>query len=205
MKENPGVRQRLLQAALNRFLHDDYHQVSTREIAAQAQANVSMIRYYFGSKRGLYEEMLREQLTPLLDVLDGSLLSGTDGFASYFKLYYDTMSSKPEFPRLILKVLALNHGPGRHFIQQLLERGRLRGARQVEALKRSGKLASDVDADILRLAFVSLAMTPILLKDIFEEQMEIVMDDEFTARLAQFNGMLFAAGLAPQAEEGGAP
>lgn len=203
MKDSTGVRERLLQAALSCFLQDDYHQVSTRQIAAEAQVNVSMIRYYFGSKHGLYEEMLREQLNPMLEVLDGPLLSGTEGFSAYFRLYYDTMLTRPEFPRLILKVLALNHAPGRRFIQQLLERGRLRGARRVEDLKRSGKLASDVDADILRLAFVSLAMTPMLLKDIFEEQMEIAMDEAFLARLAQFNGLLFSAGLAPQADEEG--
>ena len=133
MKDSTGVRERLLQAALNCFLQDDYHQVSTRQIAAEAQVNVSMIRYYFGSKHGLYEEMLREQLNPMLEVLDGPLLSGTEGFSAYFRLYYDTMLARPEFPRLILKVLALNHAPGRRFIQQLLERGRLRGARRNRA------------------------------------------------------------------------
>jgi len=34
------------------LLADDYHQVSTRRIAELAQVNVSMIRYYFGSKEG---------------------------------------------------------------------------------------------------------------------------------------------------------
>jgi len=32
-----------------------------------------MIRYYFGSKEGLYEEMIRDTLGPPLDVLDGRL------------------------------------------------------------------------------------------------------------------------------------
>ncbi len=191
----PSVRARLLQAALDCFLADDYHRVTTRLIAERAGANVSMIRYYFGSKEGLYEEMIRETLSPLLDVLDSALLRTPAGFGDYLKLYYDTMSARPEFPRLILKVLALNQGPGRRFIQQLLERGRTRGARRVEALKRDGAMAVQIDPDLLRMAFVSLAMTPILLKDIFEEQMERPMDDAFLAALAAFNGRLFAAGL----------
>jgi AcrR family transcriptional regulator len=58
------VRERLLQAAKACFLADDYHAVSTRRIAEAAQANVSMIRYYFGSKEGLYEEMIRANLLP---------------------------------------------------------------------------------------------------------------------------------------------
>lgn len=193
------LRSRLIKAALHCFLADDYHNVTTRRIAESADANVSMIRYYFGSKEGLYEEMIRETLSPLLDVLDGPLLTSTAGFAEFLGLYYRTMSARPEFPKLILKVLALHHGPGRRFIQQLLERGRTRGARKVAEMKAQGQVEAGVDPDILRLAFVSLAMTPMLLKDIFEEQMERPMDAVFLESLAKFNGHLFSAGLAPVA------
>ena len=160
------VRERLLDAAKACFLADDYHAVSTRRIADLAQANVSMIRYYFGSKEGLYEEMIRHTLGPLLDVLDGEMLTTLEGFTEYMRLYYRTMLATPEFPKLILKVLALRSGPGRRFIQQLLERGRTRGARRLDALKQSGLAPADIDPDVLRLSFVSLAMTPMLLKDI---------------------------------------
>jgi AcrR family transcriptional regulator len=190
-----SIRKRLVQAALDCFLADDYHRVTTRLIAERAGANASMIRYYFGNKQGLYEEMIRETLNPMLAVLDGPMLASVTGFADFFRLYYDTMTAKPEFPKLILKVLALNQGPGRRFIQQLLERGRTRGAKKVSDLKSQGQIASDIDPDILRLAFVSLAMTPILLKDIFEEQISHPMDGEFLDRLAAFNGHLFSAGL----------
>lgn len=190
------VRARLVKAALDCFLADEYHRVTTRRIAEKAGANVSMIRYYFGGKEGLFEEMIRETLSPLLDVLDGPMLASDRGFTDFLRLYYDTMAAQPAFPKLILKVLALNHGPGRRFVQQLLERGRTRGARKVVELVAEGRIAPDVDPDILRLAFVSLAMTPMLLKDIFEDQMGRPMDAAFLERVAAFNGRLFAAGLA---------
>lgn len=189
------VRGRLIKAALDCFLADDYHRVTTRLIAETARVNVSMIRYYFGSKEGLYEEMIRETLNPLLEVLDGPMLDSGGGLADFLRLYYDSMTAHPEFPKLILKVLALKQGPGRRFIQQLLERGRTRGARKVSELKAKGQVAGDMDADILRLSFVSLAMMPMLLKDIFEEQMERPMNDAFLNKLATFNGQLFSAGL----------
>jgi AcrR family transcriptional regulator len=196
----PGtVRSRLLEAAKSSFLADDYQQVSTRHIAELAGANVSMIHYYFGSKEGLYEEMIRETLSPLLEVLDGALLSSLDGFGAYLRLYYDAMLKTPEFPKLILKVLALNQGPGRRFILQLLERGRTRGAERLEELKAAGQISAELDADIFRMAFVSLAMTPMLLKTLFEEQMDRPMDVAFLDRLARFNGRLIAAGLASRA------
>lgn len=195
------VRERLLKAALDCFLSDEYHKVTTRLIAKMADANISMIRYYFGSKEGLYEEMIRDTMKPLLDVLDGQSLMSVNGFKDFLWLYYETMSKRPEFPKLILKVLALNQGPGRRFIQQLLERGRTRGARKVEDLKAAGQIASSLDPDIVRMAFVSLAMMPMLLKDIFEEQMDRTMDAAFLDKLAAFNGHLFSAGLAPTSPE----
>jgi AcrR family transcriptional regulator len=198
MDDSVSARERLLKAALDSFLSDDYHRVTTRLIAEKADVNISMIRYYFGNKEGLYEEMIRETLGPLLDVLDGQMLTSVDGFKDFFMLYYDTMSRNPEFPKLILKVLALNQGPGRRFIQQLLERGKLRGARKVDDLKFAGQVASSLDPDIIRMAFVSLAMTPMLLKGVFESQMDRAMDEDFLKKLAQFNGHLFSAGLSPQ-------
>lgn len=102
--------------------------------------------------------MIRETPQPLLAVLDGALLNTADGFKAFFKLYCDTMGPQPAFPRLILKVLALNQGPGRRFIQQLLERGRTRGARKVAELKGAGQLDPALDPDMVRIAFVSLLL-----------------------------------------------
>jgi AcrR family transcriptional regulator len=201
--DNSGnsIRERLLKAALDCFLADDYHKVSTRKIAEQADANISMIRYYFGNKEGMYEEMIRETLDPMLSALDDEKFKSADGFTDFLRLYYETMSIKPEFPRLILKVLALNQGPGRRFIQQLLERGRTRGARNVEQMKANGQIAPSVDPDVLRMTFVSMALTPILLKDIFEEQMGKEMDTEFLNSFASFNGNLLSAGLKVATQE----
>jgi AcrR family transcriptional regulator len=192
-----SVPERLIQAATDCFLNDDYHKVSTRQIAAAAGTNISMIRYYFGNKEGLYEEMIRQTLQPLLDVLDGPLLSSSEGFGAYFQLYYHTMRENPRFPALILKVLALNQGPGKRFIHQLLERGRSRAHKKVSELQEAGLVDPDLDPDIVRIAFVSLAMMPMLLKDVFEEQLGKAMGPEFLDALAAFDGRLFSAGLVP--------
>ncbi|MEW8624902.1 MAG: TetR/AcrR family transcriptional regulator [Candidatus Thiodiazotropha sp.] len=191
------VRQRLIDAASQHFLNDDYHRVTTRQIAAVADVNVSMIRYYFGNKEGLYEEMIRTTLQPLIDVLESSLLSSTDDFTDYFHIYYRTMRDNPRFPALVLKILALNQGPGKRFIHQLLERGRQRGQEKIELLKKRGLIGVEIDPDAVRIAFVSLAMMPMLLKPVLEEQMEKQMDETFFRKLASLNGQLFRNGLLP--------
>ncbi len=194
------VAQRLIDAAQKCFLNDEYHKVTTRQIAAAADTTISMIRYYFGSKEGLYEEMIRQTLQPLLEAFDSSLLSSVGGFSDFFRIYYRTMLDNPRFPALILKVLALNQGPGKRFIYQLLERGRESGRDKVNALQQSGQMDTAIDPDILRISFVSLAMMPILLKDIFSQQLEREIDMEFFEMLAEFNGRLFAAVLAQEKE-----
>jgi AcrR family transcriptional regulator len=199
VNEQP-VQQRLIQAALDCFLGDEYHKVTTRQIATAADTSIAMIRYYFGSKEGLYEEMIRQTLQPLLDVLESSLLSSTGGFADYFSLYYRTMQQNPRFPALILKVLALNQGPGKRFIYQLLERGRSSARERIEMLKEHGKVEKRIDPDMVRIAFVSLAMMPILLKEVFEKQLDLPMDEAFLQQLAALNGRLFAAGLSPDTD-----
>jgi AcrR family transcriptional regulator len=199
VNEQP-VQQRLIQAALDCFLGDEYHKVTTRQIATAADTSIAMIRYYFGSKEGLYEEMIRQTLQPLLDVLESSLLSSTGGFADYFSLYYRTMQQNPRFPALILKVLALNQGPGKRFIYQLLERGRSSARERIEMLKEHGKVEKRIDPDMVRIAFVSLAMMPILLKEVFEKQLDLPMDEAFLQQLAALNGRFFAAGLSPDTD-----
>ncbi|HPY39572.1 MAG TPA: hypothetical protein PLM98_03550, partial [Thiolinea sp.] len=75
--------------------------------------------------------------------------------------------------------------------------GRTRGSRKVEEFKASGQVDTQIDPDMVRMAFVSLAMTPMLLKDIFEQQLGRSMDEDFLQQLAQFNGQLLAQGLLP--------
>ncbi|MDC8771360.1 TetR/AcrR family transcriptional regulator [Roseateles albus] len=197
-----SVPERLLLAAKQFFLSDEYHQVSTRRIAEAAKVNTAMIRYYFGNKEGLYEEMIRAALTPILDALDSDTLTTRQGYIDYLRTYYRTMSATPELPKLMFKVVALSEGPGRRFVQQLLERGQKRGARRLDEMQQSGLQQAGLDPDLLRLAFTSLAMMPMLLRENFEAQMERPMDEAFLDRLAEFNGQMFALALTSAVTQG---
>lgn len=194
---NERTPELLINAALKCFLSDEYHKVTTRQIASQAGVNASMIRYYFGNKEGLFEDMIRQTLTPLIDAMSNPEMGEMEGFKGFFKLYYDTMSKNPKFPVLILKIMALNQGPGKNVLRQLFERGKSTGTNTVSTLKNKHKIDSTIDFDVLRISFVSLAMMPMLVKNIFEENIEKEMDAEFLDKLAMFNGQLMMKGLAP--------
>jgi TetR/AcrR family transcriptional regulator len=57
-----ATRERLLAAALTLFAQKGFAATSTRELAAAADCNISMIAHYFGSKEGLLRELIREQM-----------------------------------------------------------------------------------------------------------------------------------------------
>ena len=73
-KQGPGrpsqpseARQQLLNAGLKLFTEQGYKPVSTRMIAREAGVDAAMIRYYFGSKIGLFETIIRETFTSIID------------------------------------------------------------------------------------------------------------------------------------------
>lgn len=50
-------RERLLKAAAAVFAKDGFEKASVRSICLKAKANVAAVKYYFGSKEGLYREV----------------------------------------------------------------------------------------------------------------------------------------------------
>lgn len=63
------TRQRLLDAAQDLFTSRGFEATGTREIAAQAGCNLSLIKYYFGSKEGLLREVLSHYIASVGDRL----------------------------------------------------------------------------------------------------------------------------------------
>ncbi len=68
------ARERIRQAARERFLADGYHAASLRAIAQQANVDVALLSYHFGSKRELFAAALALPVNPAAIVhaeLDG--------------------------------------------------------------------------------------------------------------------------------------
>lgn len=57
-KPTPGLRDRILKAAEARFSRKGYHAVSVREIAKAARTSMSNLYTNFGTKEGIFRELL---------------------------------------------------------------------------------------------------------------------------------------------------
>jgi len=60
--EKPDKRSSILSAAEILFSELGYEGTSTRQIAKEAGANMSMINYYFGSKEGVFLEIMNKRI-----------------------------------------------------------------------------------------------------------------------------------------------
>ncbi|HJV36470.1 TetR/AcrR family transcriptional regulator [Geomonas sp.] len=65
-----NCRAQLIAAATPLFARRGVNGVSTRELARAAGVNSSMISYHFGGKEGLYEAVLREVFSGMLEVAE---------------------------------------------------------------------------------------------------------------------------------------
>lgn len=83
--ELSDCRRSLIAAATPLFASKGLNGVSVRELARAGGANVAMISYYFGGKAGLYEAVVREVFSGLLQI--AKVAESDQAPAEKFKAY----------------------------------------------------------------------------------------------------------------------
>jgi AcrR family transcriptional regulator len=83
--EEKDCRAQLIAAATPLFAMKGLNGVSVREVVKAGGTNLAMVSYYFGSKYGLYEAVLQEVFSDLLEIaeLAGTDLSPSENFKAY--------------------------------------------------------------------------------------------------------------------------
>ena len=62
--------EKILQAATTLFAMNNFNAVSIKQIATSSGCNSALISYYFGGKKNLYQEVLNNQATILLTLIE---------------------------------------------------------------------------------------------------------------------------------------
>lgn len=114
------MESQLMTAALTVFGDKGYDGASLSQIAEHADADIALIRYYFGSKQDLWhkalsqlsEELGREGLRTLADAADQSATQQLVAAISWFL----TMSAEKPFVSRIIVSEGNDTGPRGHFI-----------------------------------------------------------------------------------------
>ncbi|MBZ6072408.1 TetR/AcrR family transcriptional regulator [Aeromonas schubertii] len=207
MQSTPGrpkgesdARIRLIQAALNLFSRQDYRQVSTRALAREAGVDAALIRYYFGSKGGLFEQMVRETLSPVLQRLRQlPREESPSDLAGFMALYYDIMLPHPGLPRLVVRVLQETPGGEAHrgmlsVFDEIIEHSRLGFDRLL-----GSRLENGTDPELARLSLVSLMVFPLIAPPVLMARFGLSLTPEGMRPLIEHNTRLLTEGLCPPA------
>ncbi|ELO1779006.1 TetR/AcrR family transcriptional regulator [Vibrio fluvialis] len=192
------VRELLLQHAKELFTVMDYDKVSTRLIAQKAQVDIGMIRYYFGSKGGLFETMLRDTLAPMKEQIDHLLAdSNHQNLTEVMRTYYREMIKVPHFPRLIMQVMQM---PPSELQRQLIEKVILDVTKPVQdmmfqKLIQRSVVRPDVDPQLCRVSYISLMVFPFIAPRALLAVHGIELNEEFLDRLIEHNIRLMEQGF----------
>ncbi|MDO8910170.1 MAG: TetR/AcrR family transcriptional regulator [Pseudohongiella sp.] len=217
MSANPGrprgesnARQLLIEAAHRLFTAHSYESVSTRSLAAAAGVDAALIRYYFGSKAGLFEQMLRETLAPVLAGLrenshghtadqqpDHSNCRIPERLESLMLTYYRIMAPNPGLARLIQRVLHTEKNtPSYQIVNRVFDDIHTLSRLWIQKmLVDAGHLRPDVDPMMARLSLVSLMVFPLLAPPIFMENSGISLKPGDVERLVKHNVALLQRAL----------
>ncbi|HET7757108.1 MAG TPA: TetR/AcrR family transcriptional regulator [Steroidobacteraceae bacterium] len=198
-----NVRERLLEAARELFLRYGYRGVSSRQIGAAAGVNFAMIRYYFGGKPGLYREILQGALDPqLARLLAGEGDGEAPGLAQLLANVAQLWAANPWIAGFVVREVLTPGGPMRTmFLRDFPGRLVPLLERRLAADIAGGRLRGTLDAKLLVLSVLSLAIFPFLAYPLTSRLFGVRNDAEFLERFLEHTRQLLAHGVTA----GGAP
>ncbi|MCY9877003.1 TetR family transcriptional regulator [Vibrio natriegens] len=192
------ARQKLIDHARELFTVMAYDKVSTRMIANKADVNVAMIRYYFGSKEGLFETMLRETLKPMKKQMELMVKeSSQKNFLDIMRTYYHEMFKAPQFPRLIFQVMHMSSSDAQRKLLEKVFTDISQPMQRVmfDRLIENNILKPDVDPKLCKVSFISLMVFPFIAPQSLLAIHGIDLSEEFLNQLLEHNINLMTNGM----------
>lgn len=192
-----STRELLLSAALTTFSQKPYDQVSTREIARAAEVDAAMIRYYFGSKAGLFESVVRESVEPMIHILrqtnnDNTSISPQD----FIKTYYQTIGSKPGLPKLIFQTLHQeSQSTAVIAIKLLFEELVLNVKKWLNSYLETAQTRTDIAPDLIYISTIGCVVFPLIAPPFIQEKLGVDLSENGLQRLAAHNSSFILNGL----------
>ncbi len=169
-----------------------------------ANANVAMIRYYFGGKPGLYKEVCSGVTQPLranIDAMGEGAVAPE--LAPLLGAAMRMWAKNPWLPGLIIREVLSPDGPLRAmFVREFPERLVPMVEKLVRAGIERGQLRADLDPKLTVLSMISLGLFPFLALPVTSKVFGVRPEEEFLQRLIQHTSDVLARGIrVPAAKE----
>ncbi|MDQ0636704.1 AcrR family transcriptional regulator [Pedobacter sp. W3I1] len=112
--EKVDKRQAILEAAEKLFCETGYEGTSTRQIAKESGANMAMINYYFGSKEGVFVEIMNERIAGFasqLKIINEDKISALEKLHRVIEGYVNRILNNTAFHKMMHRELSLTQRP----------------------------------------------------------------------------------------------
>jgi TetR/AcrR family transcriptional regulator len=170
--DQANLRERLLDAAVERFTATSIAATSLRSIAVAAGVTPAMVHYYFGSKEKLLEAFITERILPEIATLAASVrAAGEDPRAlitAFVHGLHTAVVHCPWLPALWLREVIGDHGALREMLfEHIAERVPRVLVQRFAALQKEGAVSADLDPRLLVVSLVGLTLFPLAAQSIW--------------------------------------
>src|ERR1700761_8736826 len=111
-KEKTDKKEHILDVAEKVFSEHGFDGASTRMISGEANVNMAMLNYYFGSKEGLFIAVVERKITSFEDILqsvgNAENKSSWQKIETYINLYGDKVVNNNCFQKLLYREMGIN-------------------------------------------------------------------------------------------------
>lgn len=116
-KECPiGVKERIINVALEEFAQNGYQAASTNVICKKAEISKGLLYHYYGSKEKLYLSVVRHFIDEFKENItihiEDSNKNGIDYISEYFNAKFKFFGENPQYSKLILNLILNNNIEG---------------------------------------------------------------------------------------------
>ena len=198
-------KQALRLAAQQLLEQKPYRSISIRELAQQAGTQSAMVSYYFGSKEGLFLDLLQhsgEQRQQRLQQLGLRIQAQPDqAIGLLVDNLVEMMASEPWLVRLLQdEVLSQQSALRNGFMQAIPDRLKQGLLALFQQLIRQGVLRADLNPGYMVASLMSLVVFPLLAEPVMSQVLNIdrntIVSDEWKHHLT----LVLTQGLAPGGE-----
>ena len=182
-RDAAATRAAIFEAATRRFAYQGYEHAGLREIAADAGVNAAMVSRYFGSKEGLFTEVV-ERAFDIRYLVDGDRATLAERLAR--RMVYGREDTADESPVPLLLILHSATEPNAaELIRTSLDRNVLRPLAEClggpDALLRAAMLV----AQCTGFAILNQMLRPRALAEAQQEELVVLLKETLAACIGQ--------------------
>lgn len=187
--EYSDKKEHIVEVAEKLFAENGYNGTSVRHIAKEADVNVAMISYYFGSKEKLLAEVFIQRATDIKlqieEILSNKNLSNLDKVYKLIDAYLVRIMKNPHFHKIMVREQLIDRIDKDNEVTRLIKETKVSNQGLVKSIIQEGQKAGDfkknVDIPLLMTTLFGTTNQLITTSHYYKEinKMEDLSDEEF--------------------------